>query len=325
MSANIQTMLYVGETPWHGLGVHYETPPKSAEEIIKGASLDWTVAATPMYTEKHSSVGNYHAIYREDNNDVLGVVNKARPIIVQNSDTFNAFDQLIDRQVDVDTAASLGLGETIFGCFKVREQYKLLDDDVDHYFVVMNEHCRVDGKVTVLNTPVRVVCQNTLSAALSNNFYKLRIPVSTDNGINSVIAGNILNSVGDAISQLRKRAEKMATQKITREHVEKVLDELFPYIKASDDSILHSKANENTDMIRETFLRDCMGADNLANYRGTTYQVFNALTDFTQHYFKSVDKGYDLRHRMNTLPGMGVESEASKVAKFLSMADKLIA
>ena len=40
MSANIDTMMYVGEVPWHGLGTRYETPPKTSKELIKGAKLD---------------------------------------------------------------------------------------------------------------------------------------------------------------------------------------------------------------------------------------------------------------------------------------------
>lgn len=324
MSANIDTMIYVGERPWHNLGVHYEIAPKSSEEIIKGAHLDWTVAAVPMYTEIHGNVKGYHAIYREDNNDILGVVNNSRPIIVQNTETFESMDTLIDNQVDVETAASLGHGETIFGCFKIRQQYKVFDDDIDHYFVVMNEHCKVDGKVTILNTPIRVVCQNTLSAALTNNFYKVRIPITADKVANQTLAEKIMQSGEDAIYKLQKRADKMYKQKVSRESIEKLLDELFPYVKVDGDS-LYNKQNETTNMIRETFLKDCMGADNLANYRGTNWQVLNAIIDFDQHYFKKVDKAYDLDYRMSKLPGVGTPTETSKVIKFLRMADELAA
>lgn len=324
MSASIDTMLYVGETPWHGLGTHYEVAPTSAEEVIKGAKLGWEVAATPMKTDFHDRVMGYHAIYREDNAEVLGVVNKTHPKLVQNSESFNAFDKMIGESIDVDTAASLGRGETVFGCFKIRDQYKVLDDEVDHYFVVMNDHLKADGKVTVLNTPVRVVCQNTLSAALSNNFYKLRIPISTDSGVNTMLASNLLTSVTDSMKNLQKRAEDMVSKKINKEYVERLLDELFPYISV-EDPILHSRANERTTLLRETFIQNCMGADNLQNYRGTQYQVYNALTDFTQHYFRDVDKGYDLNHRMKLLHGVGTDSESNKVTKFLKIADKLIA
>lgn len=324
MSANIGSMIYVGETPWHGLGVHYDAPPKSSEEIIAGAKLDWTVSAIPVKTDLHDHVHNYHAVYREDTNDIFGLVKAARPRLVQNAESFKALDSLIDSQIDVETAASLGGGETIFGCFKIRDQYKVLDDEIDHYYVVVNDHLKVDGKVTVLNTPVRVVCQNTLSHALHKNFYKIRIPIVSDDGANLEIANRVFNSAGDSVRNLQKRAEKMVAAKVDREYVEKVLDQLFPYATIGSD-IEYSKANEAVSMMRETFLTECMGADNLGNYRGTVYQIFNALTDYTQHYYKSVDKVYDLNHRMKLLPGIGLESEPNKVAKFLEMSRDLIA
>lgn len=324
MSANIDTLLYVGETPWHGLGTKYETAPTTAREIIEGAHLDWTVAADPMLTEHHEKVQNYHAIYRQDNNHVLGVVNKQYPVLVQNVDAFNAFNGLIGKDVQVETAASLGFGEKVFGCFKISEGYKVYDDDIDHYLVVFNDHLKADGKITILNTPVRVVCQNTLSAALSDNLLKYRIACSSDDAINASLADHILKAAERSKKALSDKAEVLLKRKVTKEDVEKILDELFPYIKAEGEST-HDRANERTAMIRETFLTKCMGADNLQNYRGTHYQVFNALTDFTQHYFKNSEDGLDLESRMKLLPGSGVESASTKVAKFLKLSSKLIA
>lgn len=324
MSANIDTMLYVGETPWHGLGVKYDAPPKTSEEIINGASLGWEVGAEPMKTDLHDKIYGYHAIYRKDNNEVLGVVNNGHPQIVQNRDTFNTFNRMIGSDLDVETAASLGRGETVFGCFKINGGFKVIDDDVDHYFVVLNDHLRPDGKITVLNTPVRVVCQNTLSAALSNSAYKLRIPITDDFSVNESMAIKLKESVGTAIDSLNRRAEKMLKMKITRSEIDTILDELFPYMTGSDGTMLDNVANMNQSVVRDTFTQ-CLAVDNLANYRGTAWQIMNALTDFTQHYYKKVEKSFDLNYRMKKLPGVGQPTETDLVAKYLKMADKLVA
>lgn len=324
MSANIDTMLYVGETPWHGLGVKYDAPPKTSEEIINGASLGWEVGAEPMKTDLHDKIYGYHAIYRKDNNEVLGVVNNGHPQIVQNRDTFNTFNRMIGSDLDVETAASLGRGETVFGCFKINGGFKVIDDDVDHYFVVLNDHLRPDGKITVLNTPVRVVCQNTLSAALSNSAYKLRIPITDDFSVNESMAIKLKESVGTAIDSLNRRAEKMLKMKITRSEIDTILDELFPYMTGSDGTMLDNVANMNQSVVRDTFTQ-CLAVDNLANYRGTAWQIMNALTDFTQHYYKKIEKSFDLNYRMKKLPGVGQPTETDLVAKYLKMADKLVA
>lgn len=325
MSANISSMMFVKEVPWHGLGVKYEVAPKTSQAIIEGADLGYTVDTTPMYTQLHSSVPNYRAVYRQDTNDILGVINKSRPQIVQNTEMFKAIESLMESNaITVDTAASLGRGETVFGCFKVSQDFKVLDDQIDHYFVILNEHLKADGKVTILNTPIRVVCQNTLAAALSNNLYKVRVPVTSNLSTNAEIASKVFNSASDSVSYLKAKAEKMVSQKVTREYVETLMDVLFPFVK-TDDAITESKANMNMQMMRDTFIADCMGADDLANYRGTRYQIFNALTDFSQHAYKNMDKAYDLNYRMSLLPGMGVDNPSKLVSTFLKIQDKIAA
>ena len=323
MSANIDTMMYVGECPWHKLGHSYLTPPSTPQEIITAAEMDWTVNVDKMYSGMFSDIPNYYAVYREDNSQILGVVNKARPELVQNIDAFNAFGDLIGKDVTVETAASLGRGERIFGCFKIKNEFTVLDDKVDHYFVVMNEHLRADGKVTILNTPIRVVCQNTLSAALSQNDAKMRIPISADNYMNAELARKIIGSAETSIKNLNKRANKLATQKVSRDYVDAVLDELFPYIVSKGEESLHTKANEKMEMMRDTFITECMGADNLGNVRGTKWQVFNAVVDFDYHYFKKVDHAYDLNHRMSKL--IGGASEPTYTSRFMKVMDKLAA
>lgn len=328
MPANIDSMMYVGETPWHGLGHRYETPPKTSEEIIEAAKLNWTVNAAKMTTEIHpEGVFGYHAIYREDNDEVLGVVNNVYPRLVQNSETFYAFADLLGKEVEVETAASLGRGEQVFGCFKINESYKLIDDDVDHYFVVLNDHRRADGQVTVLNTPIRVVCQNTLSSALAASSHKIRIPVSSDSSMNAELARKIIESAGTCISQLDNRANELLKQKVSKSYIEKLLDELFPYVGDGSDESIFSTANERISMMRSTFVEKCMGASDLQNYAGTQYQVYNALTDYTQHYFANATKAYDLSYRMKMIPGMGGSSEtpANLVSKYFKIKDKIIA
>lgn len=328
MSANIDAMIYVNETPWHNLGIDLSAnPPKSAADIIKAGDLGWETKATPATSAFHDRVLNYHVIYREDNGDVLGMVDQKQPRIVQNEDMFNTFDEMLDDTVDFETAASLGIGQQVFGCFKLRKSFKLLDDDVEHYIVVLNEHLKTDGKITILNTPIRVVCQNTLACALDNNLYRFRIPVTSDTSVNATLASKLLKSVDDALERLQKRAEELVNKKIDRNYVEKLLDEMFPYVAIPEDTVseTHIRANEAISMTRETFLTQCMNADNLANYKGTQWQVFNALTDFSGHYFKSLDKAYDLNYRMKLLPGVGTDSPSTMVTKYLKIADKLVA
>lgn len=316
-------LIYVPETPWGSLGTQFDEIPRNSSDICKVAQLNWTVNTTKMYTDLHTNVFGYHTVYREDNNQILGVVNNRFPKLVQNADTFDQVENLIGNSIELETAGQLNNGVNVFGCFKVKDEFKILDDDIDQYFVVLNEHLKTDGKLTILYTPVRIVCQNTLSAALTNNNYRIRIPASKDIRINKTLAEEIFEQYRITNSKLSAKCKKLYDKKLSNDQVNKVLDELFPYVQVSDNT--YSKTNENTEIIRTTFVENCLGADNLGNVRGTALQVFNALTDFTQHYFKNVDKAYDLDYRMKLLPGLSSDSETVKVKKFLKMLPSLAA
>lgn len=85
MSANVETMFYVREKPWHGLGTMVQEAPTSAD-ALRLAGLDWTVEARDMWLNGgYEPIPGYKANVRSSDNKVLGVVSdKYR--IVQNAD-----------------------------------------------------------------------------------------------------------------------------------------------------------------------------------------------------------------------------------------------
>ena len=49
MSANVETMFYTREKPWHGLGTRVEEAPDS-REALRLAGLDWRVVQKSIQT-----------------------------------------------------------------------------------------------------------------------------------------------------------------------------------------------------------------------------------------------------------------------------------
>lgn len=321
-------LLNVTGRPWKDLGNQYKESILSSEEIVKQGNLDWTVSALPMRTDRSDPVQGYHAIYRDDTQSILGVVNNRYPSIVQNVDSFLLMEPLMkEGLVSLDISASYMNGKSIFGTFKLTKQYEVLGDKVDHYFIVVNDHTKPDGKVFILNTPIRIACQNALSHAISNSVYKLRMPVISDRIACEQLSTEIYNSADTAIATLNQKAEKLASQKITQSGKDKLMDELFPYIDVSpDDMSIHDKANETVEMMRSQF-EDCLNASNLIDFKGTAYQMYNAIVDLSQHYYKNADKGYDLNYKMSMLPGIGNsgESQSIYITKFFKILPSIIA
>ena len=59
MAANVETMFYTREKPWHGLGTRVEETPNSKEALIL-AGLNWKVYQSPIWTEKETMIPGYN-------------------------------------------------------------------------------------------------------------------------------------------------------------------------------------------------------------------------------------------------------------------------
>ena len=298
---------------------------KTSEDIITRLGLNYTVSAHHMKTDIDEPLEGYYAMYRDDTTKFLGHVKTSTPIITQNIDSFKTIEPLLeDETLSPVVADSYMGGRSIFGCFEFNETFKVLDDEFNHYFILVNDHLRPDGNITVINTPIRMACMNALSSALSKSTLKFKIPAFLDESQNPMIVNTITEAFNRVTRGMQKAAETMVNTQISRVGIEKVLDELFPKIEETEEGTTnHTRANQAVEMQREAFVA-CLNADNLANYKGTMWQVFNALTDYTQHYYRSGERGFNLGHRMTLLPGINPEAttESLKVTKFLKNMSK---
>ena len=113
MSANVETMMYVREVPWHGLGTKVEEAPNS-KEAMKLAEIDWKVESKPIFNEKGIEIPGYFSNVRSSDGSVLGVVG-SRYKIVQNEEAFEFTDSLVDtEEVVYETAGSLRNGKCVW-------------------------------------------------------------------------------------------------------------------------------------------------------------------------------------------------------------------
>lgn len=170
----------VHQKPWHGLGKIVEQYPTSAE-AIEWAGLDYQVEKRKLFTlDRENCFGNadtltaslplsnHFATVRTDNDTVLGVVGKDYKV-VQNRDAFSFFDAIVEGDgILYETAGALGMGERIFITAKLPHYIRVGSDDLIEKYLFLTTSHDGTGSITAAFTPVRVVCQNTLSAALKN-------------------------------------------------------------------------------------------------------------------------------------------------------------
>jgi phage/plasmid-like protein (TIGR03299 family) len=173
----------VKEKAWHGLGQIVADYPTSAE-AIRYAGLDYTVEKRPLFTNALNNdltgfdpdfatskldVPAFFATVRNDNDSVLGVVGKDYEV-VQNADAFQFFDAIVGGGdgIKYETAGALGKGERIFITAKLPDYIKVGKQDmIEQYLFLTTSHDGF-GSITAAFTPTRIVCNNTLNAALRN-------------------------------------------------------------------------------------------------------------------------------------------------------------
>ena len=230
MSANVETMMYVREKPWHGLGAE-------VADALRLAGLDWNVRQEGVFDERGAAIPGYKANVRESDGSFLGVVGD-RYRIVQNEDAFRFTDNLIGGEVRYETAGSLRGGRQIWLLARMPER-KVAGDEVEPFLCFTNAHDGSSG-IKVCMTPVRVVCNNTLNVALNTakRTWSMRHTESVHERLNE--ARDCLFRAREYMDALSEYADAAANKTLRDDEIREILDELFP---AADRATDREKAN----------------------------------------------------------------------------------
>ena len=120
-------------------------------------------------------VPDYYATVRTDTEQVLGVIGNDYEV-VQNVNAFSFFDSIISRNgIQYKTAGALGKGERIFITAKLPDYIKVGRNDLIEQYLFLTTSHDGSGSITIAFTPVRIVCHNTLNAALKNSSNSIKI------------------------------------------------------------------------------------------------------------------------------------------------------
>lgn len=273
--AKLDTMMYVREKPWHGLGRMVEDAPTSAD-ALRLSGLDWTVEQRPVFLEGSTDpVPNYKANVRDRDGTVLGIVTD-RYKVVQNNDAFAWTDDLIGEDVRYETAGSLKGGRKIWLLAKMPTA-KVAGDDVEPYLCFSNTHDG-SGAVKVCLTPVRVVCNNTLNLALSTAKRSWSTKHVGEMADKMAEARMTLELAERYMLHLDGQAMQFANVTVTDEKLEKILSEMFPCDPDKDSS----RKQNTVKQLKDEFMI-CYFMPDLERFRGTGWGVINAMADMVDH------------------------------------------
>jgi phage/plasmid-like protein (TIGR03299 family) len=262
-----------GEVPWHGIGAVLDGVPTSDEAII-AAKLSWTVERTPVFasTGRAEPIPGYVANVRSDTGEVLGIVSE-RYRVAQNREIFAFADSLIGTgsvKCAYETAGSLFNGRRVFTLVNMPEG-RIAGDEYRPYLCLSNAH---DGSacLQVFLTGIRVVCNNTLQAAINTAKRKISIRHLSMMEQRKDEALRTMGAASKYFRGLEAFALELAGKKVS---IGKVLDRLFP---VSND-MSKRQLNSNRE-VKELISNLSKRKDDLQNFKGTAWGAYNAIADY---------------------------------------------
>ena len=277
MAHMVETMAYAGEVPWHGLGVKVNDD-LTVDEMIEAAGLDWTVSKQPTFYrigDEEISTGKFALIRDTDKKFLSNVSDGWEPC--QNRDAFSIFEEFVERnELEMHTAGSLKDGQVTWGLAKMKDQFALFNDDVtEQYLLLVNPHVFGQG-IHVRSTPIRVVCNNTLSFALG----KASEVQATQNHRAAFDVERMKEAIGltrKKLQQYETMASFLASKRYNEEKFKEYLNVVFPNFSKKEE-----KQKELSRNAKRAF--EIVETQPGAEFgKGTWWQAFNSVTYLTDH------------------------------------------
>jgi phage/plasmid-like protein (TIGR03299 family) len=273
------SMFYHGEVPWHGLGKKLDKPA-TAEEAIKESQMDFLVEKFPLFTKiknKEIDIPNEFATIRTDTNTILGTVGK-NYTVVQNREVFNFFDPIIDEEEAIyHTAGVLGKGEKIWLLAKLPDYIRIegTDDIIEKYVLLCTSH---NGSMPLLMkfTPVRVVCNNTLTMALQGAEQKVTVRHTPNAEFKIREAHKKLGLINKLAKELEDAYNRMTKVKMSDSETVEFLKKVFP------DT---DKVTTKTENIRNKcyeLIKVGAGME-MKHCKGTLWGAYQGVVEYADH------------------------------------------
>jgi phage/plasmid-like protein (TIGR03299 family) len=291
----------------------------TAREALVAGGVDYEVEKRPLWAEENGlatlAIPGHFATVRTDTNQPLGVVG-SRYAIVQNRDALSFFDPALgEGAASIDSVGSLAGGKRAFMLAKIPEVVEIVPGDaVERYLLFSNSH---DGSsaVEVLFTPVRVVCQNTLSAALADAKKKKagRVSIRHTAGAKERLeaAHEVLGQERDYFTRIKAAFQYLAKRDLGRAEVASFVRDLLPgKLDAETKKITVSTKTRNRRKAVVKAFEESPGSDMAGS---TAWGLYNAATWFIDHE-RNLPEGSDPWEASVVGSGVGLRQSAFDLA-----------
>ena len=329
MAHLLEQMVYVGQTPWHGLG-NQLSQNQPIEVWAEQAGMDWRIESSDVsymaQNERGQSIimpyEEQRVLYRSDTHAPLSVVSQ-RYQEVQPKQILEFYRDLTEQSgFELETAGVLKGGKKFWALARTGQTSTLKGKDVSNGYILLATACDGTLATTAQFTSIRVVCNNTLAIALkgqNSSAGVVKVPHST-----KFDADKIKQQLGISIrawDEHMYEMKQLSQRKVTQQEAAAYFDAVFNNTNLSqaeqDEGIIQfyrnvanqtestktelaktdsSKAEPNgraMSKVMTMFNGHGRGAE-LSSAKDTAYGLLCSITEFTDHERRAMSQDHRL-------------------------------
>ncbi|MEO9279404.1 DUF932 domain-containing protein [Acinetobacter sp. WA-87] len=323
MAHLVETMAFVGDTPWHGLG-NPLSPNQPIEVWAQQAGMDWRIESSNVsYMAKNERGQNIlmpyeeqRVLYRSDTHAPLSVVSQ-RFQEVQPQEILEFYRDLTEQSgFELETAGVLKGGRKFWALARTGQSAALKGKDISNGYILLATACDGTLATTAQFTSIRVVCNNTLAIALrgqNSSAGVVKVPHSTKFDAEKIKQqlGISIKTWDEHMYEMKQLTQRKVTQQEAASYFDAVFNNTMMSATDQEESIIqyylkaasmNKKSNSKSEpngramsMAMEMFNGQGRGAE-LSSAKDTAYGLLCTITEFVDHERRAMSRD----HRLNS-------------------------
>lgn len=302
---------------WEGLGTIVDKA-QTWSEAARLAGLDFELKDAELNTI-FEIVTTHKAIVRSDTGATVGIVGRDFGT-VQPAEAFGFLDCLKETGEAHYISAGL-LGETGGKMWILMAvpgaSFEVTEGDKNDTYLLFAQG--FDGTMSLMSklTTTRVECNNTLSVALSDSNFTLKLRHSKNIGERLLDARKLLSGVTQNAHTLESKLRKLAGRKLKREGYMAIMDKIFP----KKEDVKQGRREGILEEITNLYMSNDRNA--FPEQKGTAYNLLNAITNYADHQRASRANGHTADHNRaeSALFGSGDALKSKAMEVIYQMTD----
>lgn len=260
---------------WNNVGKNI-SEATNVKEALQFAGLDYEVIKAPVYLSSKKRIEGKFATKIKGTDEVFGIVGKDFQL-VQNEDAFEFVNHLVPEGLKFVKAGMAANNNLVYMIAKLPER-KIVDEGIEPYVIFQNSHSGFTTLKAAI-APLRIVCQNQFKVAFREA--KDSISLRHTKNINGKLheAQEVLSLSAGYMDTVKKESERLAAIKLSDEEAIKIVNSFYDY----DELTATERTKNSMEEQRRNLLNIYNNTEDLANYHGTAYGLFQSYADMITH------------------------------------------